>query len=176
MFGPPHNLIDRVQTASNIRLINTQVEPIAFGKMIAEAAFFLCPSVMEGYGHYINQARASGGVVVTTDAPPMNELITSPDMGVFVDATVRQDSNQFLGGASTKPHALRDIDGMVGVITKEAVCGAVDELVFHTKAWQREAMATRAREQYHVDTAFFAREMRWLREAARRRRQELELP
>ncbi|TYZ69280.1 hypothetical protein PybrP1_007075 [[Pythium] brassicae (nom. inval.)] len=174
MFGPPHNLDARVRSATNIRLLNTQVKPIEFGRMIAEAAFFLCTSVMEGYGHYINQARASGGVIVTTDAPPMNELIASGDMGVFVDATLHKDGGQFLGGASTAPHALRNVSGMVGAITKEGVCSAVEQLVFHTKVWQREAMATRAREQYHVDTAFFAREMLRLCAFARRRRQELE--
>lgn len=35
----------------------------------------ICPSMMEGYGHYINEGRAYGAFVVTSDAAPMNELI-----------------------------------------------------------------------------------------------------
>ncbi|OWY95228.1 hypothetical protein PHMEG_00034822 [Phytophthora megakarya] len=38
------------------------LEPQDFSKLTAESAFFMCPSRSEGYGHYINQTRASGGV------------------------------------------------------------------------------------------------------------------
>lgn len=45
----------------------------------------LCPSSYEGFGHYINEARAMGAVIVTTDAAPMDELVTT-DFGILVPA------------------------------------------------------------------------------------------
>ena len=37
----------------------------------------VCPSETEGFGHYIMEGLNCKGIVVTTDAPPMNELVTS---------------------------------------------------------------------------------------------------
>lgn len=46
-------------------------------------AFHVCCSETEGFGHYIGEAMGVGAVVLTTDAPPMNELVTA-ERGVLV--------------------------------------------------------------------------------------------
>ena len=62
----------------------------------------MCPSLIEGWGQYIDEGRRSKSVVLTLDAPPMNELIrdnntdnnTGDSTGILVKAkqgpTMRQ--------------------------------------------------------------------------------------
>ncbi|MGH8030780.1 MAG: glycosyltransferase [Luteimonas sp.] len=45
--------------------------------------FHICPSEAEGFGHYLMEAMAVGAVVLTTDAPPMNEMVTA-ERGVLI--------------------------------------------------------------------------------------------
>lgn len=41
----------------------------------SQAGLFICPSLVEGYGHYINEGTANRALVMTTNFPPMNELV-----------------------------------------------------------------------------------------------------
>jgi hypothetical protein len=48
-----------------------------------ESIFHIMPSAYEGYGHAINEALGCGGIVITVDAPPMNQCT-----GITTDATI----------------------------------------------------------------------------------------
>jgi glycosyltransferase involved in cell wall biosynthesis len=55
----------------------------AYFRELAASGIHLCTSAVEGFGHYINESRAMGALVVTLDAAPMNELIR-PEFGILV--------------------------------------------------------------------------------------------
>ncbi|KAG1704936.1 hypothetical protein DVH05_004963 [Phytophthora capsici] len=137
-----------------------------FGKMIAEAAFFMCTSLQEGYGHYINQARASGAVIVSTDLPPMNEFLTA-ESGVLIPVKRWAYKEQMLGGQYNGEHGLKGVEGFTADFDGAGVCKAVEKVLSLTPA-EREAMAARAKKQYFIDLNFFAAKMKELREIARR--------
>jgi len=51
--------------------------------------FHVSPSEYEGFGHQINESKSVGAIVFTTNAPPMNELITS-EYGYLIKAHYKE--------------------------------------------------------------------------------------
>ncbi len=70
--------------APNIKYITEFLNDPALLEYQNTYAIHLCPSEAEGFGHYIVEAMSCQAVTVTTNAPPMNELIT-PERGILVD-------------------------------------------------------------------------------------------
>lgn len=70
-------------SAPNIRIHREFLPERVIHEEQNRCGIHLCPSEAEGYGHYLSEAMSCGAVVVTTDAPPMNELVTN-ERGVLV--------------------------------------------------------------------------------------------
>ena len=70
-------------TAKNISYIFKYLDQASLQTLQNKNLFHLCPSEAEGFGHYIVEAMSCGAITLTTDAPPMNELVTH-DRGVLV--------------------------------------------------------------------------------------------
>jgi glycosyltransferase involved in cell wall biosynthesis len=63
-----------------------RVDSTELRRMMNENFIHLCPSRVEGWGHYITEALSVGAHVVTTDASPMNEHV-SPGWGTLIPYT-----------------------------------------------------------------------------------------
>jgi hypothetical protein len=70
-------------SAPNVQLIADRMDEQMLVRMQNESALHICPSEAEGFGHIILEGMSVSSVVITTDAPPMNEMITG-ESGLLV--------------------------------------------------------------------------------------------
>lgn len=99
--------------------------------------FHLCPSQTEGFGHYIVEAMSADAVVLTLDAPPMNEMITSA-RGILIPST------------RTGTQHLADTYGFDDAAMETAITRAIA-----LDAAQCDALGAAARAWYEAERAAF---------------------
>lgn len=107
----------------------------------------ICPSIVEGFGHYINEARAHGAFIVTSNYPPMNELITKSS-GVLIDCTTLM----------AKP---KTPDINLCIISVDYIERSMTK-IFKMDEEKKIKLAKKAHEQYKADTEFFNNKMKQL--------------
>lgn len=120
--------------------------------MQGAASMHMCPSVREGFGHYLNEARAVGALVLTVDHPPMNELLR-PDMGLLVPTVFTKSEPGTELGPLTHLNGHVSAEGLCDAVTKGLALG-------ERERQQKQAAAQAA---YRSDKAAFLHRMQQLK-------------
>ena len=86
------NKVETDASTHNIRHVLKYLDDAELKLMQNQHLFHICISDTEGFGHYLMEAMSMQAVVITTDAPPMNELVNL-ERGLLVgyDRTTKQN-------------------------------------------------------------------------------------
>jgi len=79
-----HNPTIPADLPENVRAYRRALTQEEVVRMRNAYPFHLCPSEVEGFGHYIAEAMSCRATVFTTNHPPMNEMI-QPGRGFLID-------------------------------------------------------------------------------------------
>lgn len=104
-YPPPGiTVLPRVDHATLVQQLNTH-------------QIHVCPSRAEGWGHYITEGMSARAVVVTTDAPPMNEHVR-PEWGVLLPPTA-STPRQWVSEYGVDPNQLASGVRQIAALTSE---------------------------------------------------------
>ncbi|KAJ3281722.1 hypothetical protein HDU79_010536 [Rhizoclosmatium sp. JEL0117] len=143
--------IPGLKWATNIE-IQSRVSIRELRELQVSRGVHICPSSQEGYGHYINEARALGALVVTTNHPPMNEFVEDGITGILVDhKEPKPEEYQGMAEYFVSPAG----------VSIENVCDGIKRVMKLTKS-ERGAMGKKARKRYDEDTDLMASNIREL--------------
>lgn len=132
------------RVAGNVHLIRDYLPDAELRHLQNSCGVHLCPSRSEGWGHYIAEAMSCGAVTVTTDGPPMNEIV-QPERGVLVPYD-RSERRKLGVNYYVEPSALER---------------AVSELIERTPS-EKESLGDAAREWFERNDLAFRRNLRRL--------------
>ena len=104
----------------------------------------ICISAVEGYGHYINEARGHSAFIVTTDYPPMNELIND-ECGYLVKPDII--------------HKASNSENVNYIYYNRGVLDEEFKIIFQIPISERIKRGKRARKEYLKSDRFFRNAM-----------------
>lgn len=138
----PIELGTALYAASNLRFHLAPLPTEQLRQLQRESEVHLCPSIAEGFGHSINEARSAAAVLVTTGAPPMNEFVEDGWNGFLVP--IRPENS--------RPYHL----STAYFATADDICGVIEKILTMGKE-ERVQVGMRARAAYSEDRSSFMR-------------------
>jgi glycosyltransferase involved in cell wall biosynthesis len=88
------HLIAKAQKSRNIKIFCHKLSELDKFNLQSNCGFAICPSEAESFGHYINESKGFGSIVISTNYPPMNELICT-DFGFLLNSTSKTQRGFF---------------------------------------------------------------------------------
>jgi glycosyltransferase involved in cell wall biosynthesis len=73
-----------LSAAPNISFIFRKLPEEELRDLQNRSLIHIYPSLMEGFGHSLNEARACAAILLTTDGPPMNDFVTHGYSGYLI--------------------------------------------------------------------------------------------
>ena len=126
------DLAEKSKAADNIQFQTDFVPDEELSMIQNSHGIHVCPSSSEGFGHYINEARATKALVIGSNASPMNELVFENENGILIG---RQGGTMGNAGAPIAKVTIQDVEGGM----KRILALSIEE---------RKAMGERSRELY----------------------------
>jgi glycosyltransferase involved in cell wall biosynthesis len=150
---PPLDLVARdwvgpfpVKSFGNVR-VHQRMNEGALRALQRTRGIHVYPSFAEGFGHALNEARAVGAVLITTDGPPMSDLVRDGDTGFLVPVRPERIRRFGTGPSMAFPVTPDDLAETV----RRALQMNLDD---------RREMGRRAREAFLSDRAAFVARLR----------------
>lgn len=133
-----------------------------FNSLTRECICYVCPSLVEGFGHYINEGRANGCAIITVDAPPMNELVINDKNGLLIPYKQEVDSYKFthsyLPKIFTDYYYVRCKNSNAYLISFNDLYNTIEKFInysYDTKI----RMCKNSRKMYEIDNYYFQKRL-----------------
>ena len=124
-------------TQENLEIIGNPIGIDELRQLQWKNGLHIAPSSREGFGHYINEARAMGALTITTNFGPMNEFVDERS-GVLLDyASIKSEDYQLLYPVQVS-------------VTENNICGGIEK-VLKIPIDDRKRMGDYGRLQYEDD-------------------------
>lgn len=129
-----------LKAAENVTIVFRKIPTVALREYQESCGVHVYPSFAEGFGHSLNETRVCESILITTDGPPMNDLVVHGETGFLVPVK-KEDVTQLRRSMSYE-------------IRASALSDTIREVVA-TPEWRLREIGRRSRESYLKDKSSF---------------------